>query len=255
MPVIIKIRYDVKKIGKSTRYKSNVYTNSEMPEAFYFWIRNWYATLISNDGKSTENKYKNIPTRSSKMRSNERKESCGCCLSLIACLFNIPFICCIYYERFPFEKHTRRGFISMKWDDLNSIVFKKNIKCIKFILSSVYNVYSAKLFKLWHVPRIFFFVLKTASLTYVSRFYFHKCTVIELVQKCLLFYSLPSFNILDLGFAHKNCCCFFCFFFSNQTLLVFLFTAILFPVRIIKYSWAKLCAVTVFCRFSSEPKQ
>lgn len=100
MPVIIKIRYDVKKRGKNTRYKSNVYyTNSEMPEAFYFWIRNWYATLISNDGKSTENKYKNIPKWSFKMRSNERKESCGRCLLLLlaACLFNIPFICCFYY--------------------------------------------------------------------------------------------------------------------------------------------------------------
>lgn len=38
MPVYnnMELWYDVKKEGKSTRYKSNVYTNNEMPEAFCF---------------------------------------------------------------------------------------------------------------------------------------------------------------------------------------------------------------------------
>lgn len=63
------------------------------------------------------------------------------------------------------------------------------------------------------------FVLKTASLTYVSGFYFHKCTVIEMVQKCLSFYSLPSFYILDLGFGHQIRCCGF-FPSSNQMLSI-----------------------------------
>lgn len=115
-----------------------------MPEAFYFWIRNWYATLISNDGKSTENKYKTIPKWSFKMRSNERKESCGRCLLHVAACF-LPFQYSInllflflffwmkhfYHECFSFEKHLGRRFISMKGDDLNSVVFKKSIKFIR----------------------------------------------------------------------------------------------------------------------------